>query len=204
MNRVGSRTIMSACAALVLLMGFRAAAQETVANPPDGSVAIEKLIAAVAEKTGKKFLVDPRVRSHVLLIGEDAASIDYTGLLSVLSVHGYAAVEDGRYVRVIPDAAVRQSPLPLVTGKETHADATYVGKVIAVKSVPAAQLVPLLRPLLPQQAHLVALPCTNTLMIADTFGNVKRIEKLVQALDSGAPYKPLSCERRAEVAKPSP
>jgi general secretion pathway protein D len=97
-------------------------------------------------------------------------------------------------MRVIPDYMVRQLPVPLVNGKQTRPQAEYVTKVIAVKSVPAAQLVPLLRPLLPQQAHLVALPCMNSLILVDTFGNVHRIEELVQSLDRGDPYEPPKCQ----------
>jgi general secretion pathway protein D len=95
---------------------------------------------------------------------------------------------------VIPDAIVRQLPVPLVTGKQTRPQAEYVTKVIAVKSVPAAHLVPILRPMLPQQAHLVALPCTNSLIIVDTFGNIRRLEELVQSLDRGEPYEPPKCQ----------
>jgi general secretion pathway protein D len=70
--------------------------------------------------------------------------------------------------------------------------------------MPAAQLVPLLRPLLPQQAHLVAVPCTNVLLIADTFGNVQRIEKLVRVLDvAGEPYKPEKCGIQAAAKSAS-
>ena len=80
-----------------------------------------------------------------------------------------------------------------MVGKEAHPEAEYVTKTFTLKNVPAAQLVPILRPLLPQQGHLVAFPCTNMLMIVDTFGNVQRIEKLVQSLDVGGPYTPPAC-----------
>jgi type II secretory pathway component GspD/PulD (secretin) len=90
-------------------------------------------------------------------------------------------------------------PLPLISGTETRPNAEFVSKVLTVKSVPAAHLVPILRPLLPQQAHLVAFPCTNVLVLVDTFANVQRIEKLVRAIDTaGEPYKSDKCG--AEVA----
>jgi general secretion pathway protein D len=157
-------------------------------------VPIEELIAAVAKRTGKTFIVDPRVQGEALLIGSDPAKLDYAELLAVLQVHGFAVVERGAVVRVVPDAGIRQQPLSYVTGKEPHPDAEYVTKTFTVKNVPAAQLVPILRPLLPQQGHLVAFPCTNMLMIVDTFGNVQRIEKLVQALDVGGPYTLPKCD----------
>ena len=95
-------------------------------------------------------------------------------------------------MHVIPDANMRQYPVPLATGKESYAEAEYVNRLIPLKSAAAAQLVPILRPLLPQVAHLVALPCKNTLLIVDTFANVKRIEQIARALDVGEPYTPPS------------
>jgi general secretion pathway protein D len=115
-------------------------------------------------------------------------------LLLILRIHGFSAVEQGGYVQVIPDANVRQMPLPLATGKESYSDAEYVNRVIVVKNSPAVQFVPLLRPLLPQYAHLVAFPCKNALLLVDSFANVKRIEQIVRALDVGEPYTPPACE----------
>jgi hypothetical protein len=55
-------------------------------------------------------------------------------------------------------------------------------------------LVPILRPLIPQMGQLAAAYCSNDLLIVDTFANVKRIESLVHALDTGTPYKAEKCE----------
>lgn len=164
-------------------------------SPPStaGSVPIERLLAVVAKRTGKKFIVDPRVRADVTMVGAEPMSIDYATLLLVLRIHGFAAVEQGGYVEVIPDANVRQQALPVVSGKESYADGEFVNKLIMLKSVPAAHLVPLLRPLLPQVAHLVALPCKNALLVTDVFASVKRIEQIARALDVGEPYAAPSC-----------
>lgn len=164
-------------------------------SPPStaGSVPIERLLAVVAKRTGKKFIVDPRVRADVTMVGAEPMSIDYATLLLVLRIHGFAAVEQGGYVEVIPDANVRQQALPVVSGKESYADGEFVNKLIMLKSVPAAHLVPLLRPLLPQVAHLVALPCKNALLVTDVFASVKRIEQIARALDVGEPYTAPSC-----------
>ena len=187
-------SILAAVALLTLVAALSAGAQsEASAAPREGAVPLANLIAAVAKRTSKTFIVDPRVQGEAVLIGGDPAKVDYAELLSVLQVHGFAVVSSGDVVRVIPEANVRQQPLAYVTGKESHPDAEYVTKTFTLKNVPAVQLVPLLRPLLPQQGHLVAFPCINTLMIVDTFGNVQRIAKLVQALDVGGPYTPPSC-----------
>lgn len=164
-------------------------------SPPAlaGSVPLERVIAAVAKRTGKKFIVDPRLRGDVTMVGQEPTSVDYPTLLLILRVHGFAALEQGGYVEVIPDANIRQYPVPVTTGKESYTDGEYVNKVIMLRNVPAMQLVPLLRPVLQQAAHLVALPCKNALLMVDTFANVKRVEQIARALDVGDAYVPPSC-----------
>jgi general secretion pathway protein D len=127
------------------------------------------------------------------MVGQEPTSVDYPTLLSILNVHGFAAVEQGGYVQVIPDANIRSRALPVMSGKESYADGEYVNKIITLKNLPAAQLVPLLRPLLPQVAHLVAMPCKNALLVTDVYASVQRIEKIARALDVGEPYTPPSC-----------
>jgi len=192
MNMHSRISILGAVAVLVLVASPCAGAQSEPSGT--GAVPVEKLVAAVAKRTGKKFIIDPRVHADVTVIGQDPTTVDYATLLAILSVHGFVAVEQGGYVKVIPDANARQVPTPLASGKESYAEGEFVNRVIAVKSASAAQLVPILRPLLPQYAHLVAFPCKNALLIVDTYGNVKRIEQIVRALDTGEPFTPPSCE----------
>jgi len=179
-----------------LLLGALAAyaqlPQSSDAAPP-GTVPLSTLIATVAQKTGKKFVLDPRVRAGVTLIGEEPASVTYDELLTILATYGYLAVQTGGYVLVVPDAYARMEPLPLLTDGEKLPDDEYVTAVLHVKSLFAGWFVPILRPLLPQQGHLAALPCTNDLVIVDRFANVRRIESIVEAMDTGAPLKPQGC-----------
>src|SRR6185437_10886608 len=162
---------------------------------------IEKIIASVAKKTGKRFLIDPRVRADVEIVGRDLTNLDYDQLLTLLHVFGFTAGEYGGDVIIIPDAGARQLPSPVLSGTETRPDAEVVSTIISVKNVPAVHLVPILRPLLPQSAHLAALPCVNKLIMVDTFANVRRIEALIAAMDVGDPYKPEKCEVRPAAAK---
>jgi general secretion pathway protein D len=167
---------------------------------PENGVPLARLIAGVARKTGKKFIVDPRVHGDAVLLGEEPGNVTYGELLSILRLDGFTAVESGGYVQVIPEAGVRALPLVQVSGKETRPDEEFVSTIIAVRSIPATQLVPLLRPLIPQAGHLVALPCVNKLILVDTFANIRRLEALIQALDGGEPYKPEKCETREAAA----
>jgi general secretion pathway protein D len=94
----------------------------------------------------------------------------------------------------MPDANSRQVPQPMLTKGQTYADAQIVNYTIQIQNGPAASLVPILRPLLPQYAQLAAWPCSNALLITDRYANVKRIEAIVKALDVGTPYKAEKCE----------
>jgi type II secretory pathway component GspD/PulD (secretin) len=160
----------------------------------EAGVPILTSLKAVAKKTGKKIIVDPRVRGNVQLLGEDVSNVTYSDLLTILQIQGFTAIEGGGFLRVIPDAIVRQSALPLIVGTTTYPDAQYVTAVIPVHTVSAASLVPILRPLLPQQAHFAAANCSNAVLMVDTYANVRRIESLIAALDTGDPYKAAGCE----------
>jgi type II secretory pathway component GspD/PulD (secretin) len=189
-----------ACACVAILMAAtaeRAAAQE--------KMNVTELISAVAAKTGKKFIVEPRVQGEITLFGQEPASVTIADLATILQVYGFTLFEGGGYVRVVPDAWARVMPTPIVSGNEKRADGEFVTRIIKVKSMPATQLVPLLRPIIPQNGHLAAVPCTNVLMVVDTFANARRLESVVQSLDTGGePYQPGKCTAPREAAPPAP
>lgn len=178
-----SRHVAFSLGAALLLVVLGAYAQESQSSDaaPPGTVPLSTLIATVAKNTGRKFVLDPRVRAQVTLIGEEPSSVTYDELLTILDTYGYMAAQTGGYVLVVPDADARMEPAPLVTA------------VLHVKSLFAGWFVPILRPLLPQSGHLAALPCTNDLVIVDRFANVRRIESIVRAMDTGVPIKPQAC-----------
>lgn len=180
-----------------------AAAAESAADSGGRSegVPIERVIAAVAKKTGKKYLIDSRVHGPVQIVGQDVSTVNYSELLSILQLMGATAVEGSNYVSVVPESIIRQMPLPLATGKENYPEAQWVTSVILVKNLPAGSLVPILRPLLPTAAHLAAAVCSNSLLVTDTFVKIKLVQKLVAALDVGSPYVAHGCE--AETAHPA-
>ncbi len=206
-----------ACAVLAGILAFSALVLSGLAFPGlafaqapgssnasgTGGVPIIDLIETVSKKSNKSFIVDPRVNGNATLVGIDPAKITYPQLLAVLQVHGFAAVEIGGLTRVIPDASSRTSAVPLISGDEKRADAEYVTRVLKVKSVPAAQLVPILRSLLPQSAHLAAFACTNELIVVDTYANLKRIESIVASMDKGEPLTLEKCAARLPEVRPA-
>lgn len=151
---------------------------------------IEDVIAGVGQITGKNFIIDPRVKGRVTLISSTPVDVDtvYATFLSVLQVHGYAAIPgESNVVKIVPAVDARQLAGTEVTaqGGEQPPD-EVVTQVIPVEHVPAAQLVSILRPLVPQYAHLAAYQPSNMLIISDTAANVARIRHIVRRIESAS------------------
>ena len=127
-------------------------------------------------------MVDPRVKARVTVISAQPLSADelYETFLSVLQVHGYSAIPGKDLVKIVPDVNAKQGPVPNYDG--TASD-QLVTQVIKVENVPAAQLVPILRPLVPQQGHLAAYAATNTLVVTDRASNIKRLISIISGID---------------------
>ena len=146
---------------------------------------ITQIAEAVSAATGKNFIIDPRVRAQVTMLSSTpmSPSAFYEAFLSILQVYGFIAVPSGDVVKILPDANARQIPgldLP------DHVSATsdeIVTQVLDVKNVSAAQLVPILRPMIPQYGHLVAYPAGNILIITDRASNVNRMMRIIRRID---------------------
>jgi general secretion pathway protein D len=144
-----------------------------------------QIIQAVSEVTGKNFIIDPRVNAKVTMLSATPMSpaAFYEAFLAVLQVYGYVAVPAGKVIKIIPNTDARQLPsIDLPNSVSSNSD-EIVTQVITVKNISAAQLVPLLRPLVPQQGHLAAYPGGNILIISDRASNVSRIMKIIERID---------------------
>lgn len=183
--------VLAALSSLTLTLPNTAHAQSASAST--AGTPLVQLIESVSKKSGKNFVLDPRVSGNAVLVGIDLAKVTYPELLTILQVNGYAAIESGGLVRVIPDTNARSAPSPLIDGNDKRPDAEIVTRVIRVKSLSAPQLVPIMRSLLPQNAHLAAVQCTNELLVVDTYANVRRIESIVASLDKGDPLPLPKC-----------
>lgn len=165
-------------------LSVAASAQDASKAGPGGGVEIGDLVTRVAKRLGKQFVIDPRVRAQVSLAGLEPAQITYDQLLTILDVHQLAVTESAGLVTVVPDANARQLATPVYADPGfTARDGEIVTLLVTPRNVCAPHLVPVLRPLMPQAAHLAALPQTNSLIINDRAGNVRRIAGMVEQLD---------------------
>ena len=160
-------------------------AQQSATTLNFRDVDLAQVVEVVAAVTGKRFIIDPRVRAQVTIISSTPMAPDalYETFLSILQVHGFIAVPSGDIVKIIPDANARQVPANDLPDRVSSTSDEFVTQVVAVRNVNAAQLVPILRPLMPQQAHLVAYQASNSLIISDRASNVNRMIRIIQRID---------------------
>ncbi len=173
--------------AMLLAMGSAvtpARAQGSI-TPNYKDADLSQIIEAVSAVTGKNFIVDPRVKAQVTMLSSTPMSpaAFYEAFLSILQVHGFVAVPSGDTIKIIPDANARQVPANDLPGRVSSTSDEIVTQVVAVKNVSAAQLVPILRPLIPQYGHLAAYPSSNMLIISDRASNVSRVMRIIQRID---------------------
>ena len=157
--------------------------QEATVTPNYKDADIRQVIEAVGEVTGKNFILDPRVKAQVTMLSSTPMSPEafYEAFLSILQVYGFVAIPSGNVIKILPDANARQMP---VSENENRRD-EIVTQVIEIENVAAAQLVPILRPLIPQYGHLAAHPASNILIISDRAANVQRMINIIRRIDQG-------------------
>ncbi len=145
---------------------------------------IRIVVEAVSEATGKNFILDPRVTGKVNLLSAEPMSKDafYEAFLSILQVHGYIAIESGNLIKILPNATARQFPSRF-GAETTNGPDDMATQVIQVHNVGATQLVPILRPLIPQYGHMVAHSGSNMLIISDRAANLARIVRIIRRID---------------------
>lgn len=175
---------VGACLSLLLAP---ATAQRTPAPAADIVVNMQGIeIAAVAEQisriTGRTLILDPAVKGVVTVTSAEPLSPSgvWDLFLSVLRVHGFVAVNSGRVWRIVQQAnAAREA------GAATGSQAV-VTRMIRLRNVSSEAAARVLKPLVAQFGAVEAISSPNAVVVTDYADNVRRIEGLARALDSGS------------------
>jgi general secretion pathway protein D len=182
--RALGRTLRITCVALLLSFAATTTAQQDTWRINLKNADIQEFISQIATITGRTFVVDPRVRGRVTVISN--ASLDQNGIyelfLSVLRVHGFAAIETGDLVRVQQQTLAKQSGSPLDGIADIDGE-QIVTRVIGVQYVDSSELVQTLRPMVPQYGHLAAISRPNAIIISDHAENIVRLMDIVRRID---------------------
>jgi len=201
LRMTGYRSFFS-CTLAVLLAASLASAQQ----PPPPAQApqaqritpnfrdadITQIAEAVSAATGKTFIIDPRVRAQVTMLSSTPMSpaAFYETFLSILQVYGFIAVPSGSVVKILPDANARQYPSNDLPNRVSGTSDEMVTQVLEVKNVSAAQLIPILRPMVAQYGHMAAYPASNILIISDHASNVSRMMRIINRIDQASGTEP--------------
>ncbi|MGQ9374886.1 type II secretion system secretin GspD [Acinetobacter tandoii] len=171
-----------ASAPLIAAVSSSAYAQTWKINLRDAD--LTAFINEVADITGKNFAVDPRVRGNVTVISNKPLNKSevYDLFLGVLNVNGVVAIPSGNTVKIVPDSNVKSSGIPYDAKNRATGD-QIVTRVIWLENTNANDLIPALRPLMPQFANLSAVPGANALIVSDRASNIYQLETIIRNLD---------------------
>lgn len=186
-----------------LLIIFSLYSQSVTINMRDAD--IRAFISDISSLTGKTFIVDPRINAKVTIISREDLSIEeaYEVMLSVLAVHGYSAIEQDNATKIVPEITGRQA-FNTFSRPNSPSD-KLVTDIIRPKFAAVNSLISILRPIMSTQGHIAVYEPTNSLIIADRAGNVKKLTAIINELDKtpGETYEiiKLSYSSSKEVSK---
>ena len=143
---------------------------------------IEDFVEQIASISGQTLILDPRIKGQVSVISQAPLNLTevYQLFLSVMATHGYSVLTEGDQARIVPNAEAKteNSDNANLTGPDA-----LETRLLQVQQTPVSELIPLIRPLLPQYAHLAAVASSNALIISDRRANIERVQDLINQLD---------------------
>jgi general secretion pathway protein D len=147
---------------------------------------ILSVINEVSLETGKNFVVDPRVSGKISLVSSKPIKPRevYQVFLSVLGLLGYSAIASGNVVKIVPNLESGELATHIATSQSPgHGDEVVV-RVIPLENVSAVQMLPVVRPMLPQWSNVSAYSPGNVLILMGHAANLERIVRVIQNIDN--------------------
>ncbi|MFO1323180.1 MAG: type II secretion system secretin GspD [Burkholderiales bacterium] len=153
---------------------------------------IDAVVKAVAEITGRNFVVDPKIKGTVNIISARPVpkSLVYPTLLSALRLQGVVAIEGNGITKLVLETDAKMHGSAVAEGSPGGGD-RLTTQVITLRYESATQLVNVLRPLITPNNTIAAFPGTNALIITDYAENLRRIEKIIGSLDQPPAGEPM-------------
>lgn len=148
---------------------------------------IEGVVKVVSQITGKNFVLDPRVKGTINIVSAKPMprALVYDVFVSALRLQGFAVIEDRGIVKIVAEADAKMNPGPTFGPAEQGRGAgdRIQTRIYTLKYESAAQLIPILRPLIAPNNSISVNQNSNTLVITDYANNLQRIEKIIDAID---------------------
>ena len=151
---------------------------------------ILSVINEISQETGKNFIVDPHVTGKITLISNTPLTRDevYPVFLATLGMLGYAAIPTGNVIKIVPNMESSEQATHITThniDEKTQGEAAMV-RIIPLANLSATQLIPVIRPLLPQWSNISAYSPSNVLLLFGQAANLNRIANIITEIDQAA------------------
>jgi general secretion pathway protein D len=162
---------------------------------------IEAVAGAIGQMSNRNFLIDPRVKGTVNIVSARPVppSAAYDIFLSALRLQGYTAVESEGVVKILPEADAKLH-LRSVTPRSGAEGDRLLTRVYALKYESASQLLPVLRPIISPNNTIAVYPNNNSIVITDYADNLRRIDRIIDAIDRPGGGEPVFLQLRHAAA----
>lgn len=144
------------------------------------------LVRLISSITGKAFIIPNKTRSikaTVYAPGKVSASEAYRAFLSILELNGLALVPSGRYLKIVESQGVEAKTIPLLINENVPPEDRFVTHLYRVNFVSSEDVASLLGRFKSAEGNITAYAPTNTLIITDTGNNIRRMLRIVEAVD---------------------
>jgi general secretion pathway protein D len=145
---------------------------------------IEAVARTLAAITGRNIVVDPRVKGTITLSTDRPVppAAAFNQFVATLRLSGYTVVDAGGLLKVVPEAEAKlQGGTVSVDGSASGSQ--IVTQIFRLNFENAANLVPILRPLISPNNTINVNPGNNSLVITDYADNLQRLGRIIAALD---------------------
>ena len=146
---------------------------------------IEAVTRAFAAMLDRGIIVDPRVKGSITVYSEQPQSVRdaYANYVAALRGLGFAVVESGGILKVVPEADAKLQTTTVSVGEVSTRGDQVITQIFPLRFENPNNLVAVLRPLISANNTINANPGTNALVITDYASNLQRISKIIAALD---------------------
>ena len=150
------------------------------------NVDIVLFIKFISELTGKNFVVDKGVKGKVTIISPTKISVQeaYRVFESVLEVHGFTTVPAGNIIKIVPALHARSKNIETRLREEAITpEDKVVTQLIPLDYANPNELKKLFAPLISKSSVIASYPPTRMLIVTDVLSNIKRLLRIVEAID---------------------
>lgn len=140
----------------------------------------------LASITGSNVVVDPRVKGTITLVTDKPVSraAAMGQFVAALRLQGFTLVESGGLYKVVPEADAKlQTEALTVSEGDKPAGNQMATQIYKLNFESANNLVTVLRPLISPNNTINANPGNNSLVITDYADNLRRMGRIIAALD---------------------